>query len=1091
MSGHVVGSASAESSTAELPSGLVTFVMTDIEGSTQLFNRLGDDYVGLLATHNSLLREAVTRHGGVEVGTEGDSLFVAFADAHEALEACLEAQQALASSPWPPGVEVRVRMGVHTGDATPVGHDYVALAVHQVARISAGAHGGQVVVSEATADAVEDRLPAGATLTLLGSFQLRGFPSPVRLFQLRHPSLPAEFPPLRTMGVVAHNLPFLRARFVGRAQERESLARLLAGTGMVTVVGPGGVGKTRLAVQVAFDVLDRFGDGAWLVELASASDPGAVPRAVASVLGVSEAAGGIAEDLLVDALRAKSLLLVLDNCEQVLDPVARLAERLLQHCPSLVVLATSREPLDIDGEVVWRLEPLPTVDPAATATTDELAASDAVQLFAARAALVQPGFVLTEANTADVARIVARLNGLPLAIELAAAALGEHTVAGILDGLSDRFTLLTRGRRTAATRHHTLRAALEWSLDLLPDDERRLFVRLAAFAGTGTTQAAVEVCSGDPVTADRVPAQLRHLARSSLLETAPETPDRWTMLESLRELAALELEAVGEAQPLADRHRSWFIDRVERVSEDVGRSGHATVIGELAADHDNIRLALDTAVAAKDTTAVQRLAVAMVPFWTSHGDWSEGSERLEAALALDGGDAALRARAQAALGSLQLLRGDLGEAATCFAEARAAATSLGDDVTVARALVGSGYVAFRHSDLARARSDWEQGLQYAERAGDERVVAGVLRSLAIAAGSAGDQAQAERLLDRAIASARQAQDEQQLRLLLGSAAEVQLWLGHLDRSGSMYGQALSLASSIGDLSARPLLLAELGWVALLRGEPATAYRLGVEATELADDLDSRRVLAHALRLTGEALARRGRPDEASAALDRALDVARSLGAAAEVAGVRCSQACLALDARAYERASDLAAEAGGLSTMLHAMRRVDPDWVQGTVLLRTGRFDEAEQRFSGALRAAERLGSPRPLANHLAGLGEARLAAGDRPDAAARHARALHLRAEMGDRLGVVESLVGVAAVAAPDHPAAAARLLSAATSLRAAAGAVATPDEQAVFAAALAGVGGRAEATEAPDDEASALVVADEVVAQVAGAVPRAGGGS
>lgn len=1086
MNGH--GFEPAPAQPDELPSGLVTFVMTDIEGSTELFTRLGDAYLDVLATHNAVLRAAVVRHGGLEVGTEGDSLFAAFADASGAVAACLQAQQSLAATDWPPGVELRVRMGLHTGQATPVGRDYVALAVHQVARISAGAHGCQVVLSQTTADAAGERLPPGATVTGLGAFQLRGFPSPVRLYQLRHPDLQADFPPPRTMGVVAHNLPFLRATFVGRVAERASLARLLAGTGVVSVVGPGGVGKTRLAVQVAFDVLDDFADGAWLVELASVSEGSAVERAVASTFGVSEVAGRTVADLLVETLRPKALVLLLDNCEHVLDAAAGLAERLLQHCPSLVVLATSREPLDIDGEVVWRLEPLPTADPAVTAPA-ELAASDAVQLFSARAALADPGFVLTETNTADVARVVARLNGLPLAIELAAATLGDRTVTGILEGLSDRFALLTRGRRTASGRHHTLRAALEWSLQLLAEEERRLFVRLAAFAGSGSTHAAAHVCAGPPVGADHVPALLRHLARSSLLQIAPGTADRWSMLESLRELAALELAAVGESDALAQRHRSWFVDRVELVSDDLGRAGQEAVLGELVADHDNVRLALDTAQAAGEVNTSLRLATAMSPFWTSHGDWSEGAERLAAALALDNGDLTSRAKAHAALGGLQLLRGELAEAAACFAAAHAAATSLGDDATLARTLVGSGYVAFRNSDLATARADWEQALHHAEEAGDERVTASVLRSLAIAAGSAGDQEQAERLLDRAIEAARHAQDDQQLRLLLGSAAELELWRGHLERAASMYGQALSLASSIGDLSARPLLVAELGWVALLRGDPATAYRLGVEATELSEDLDSRRVLAHALRLTGEALARQGRSDEAAATLERALAVAVDLGAAAEVAGVRCSQASLALDGRDYGQAGDLAAEAARLSPMLHAMRRVDPDWVLGTVLLRTGRVDHAQEQFGRAVRAAERLGSPRLLANHLAGLGDARLAAGDAPDAAERHAHALHLRAQMGDRLGVAESLVGVAATAGPDHRAAAGRLLTAATQLRAAAAAVPTPDEQAVLDAAMAAIGGWADGPEQPDDEASALALAHQVVARVRGEDARGDG--
>ncbi len=381
------------------------------------------------------------------MGTEGDSLLIAFPDAAEAIAACLEGQQALSAHRWPPGAEIQVRMGVHTGEATPIDGNYVALPIHQVARIAAGAHGGQILVSQATATAVEGRLPAEVRLAALGSFQLRGFPAPEPLYQLRHPDLREDFPPLRAIGILAHNLPFRRASFVGRAQDRETLARMLGTTGLVTVVGPGGVGKSRLAVQVAFDVLDEFADGVWLVELAPLTDPASVPRAVAYAMGIAEVPGQSTEEVLASALGSKAALLILDNCEHLLDAVAGLAQMLSERCPHLVILSTSREPLDIDGEVVWRVEPLLTLDPDQTVGVAELKASDAVQLFTERAASVRPGFELTEDNAGDVARIVFHLSGMPLAIELAAAALAERSLSGVLSGLEDRFSLLVRGRR--------------------------------------------------------------------------------------------------------------------------------------------------------------------------------------------------------------------------------------------------------------------------------------------------------------------------------------------------------------------------------------------------------------------------------------------------------------------------------------------------------------------------------------------------------------------------------------------------------------------------------------------------------------------
>ena len=1073
-----------------LPTGVVTFVMTDIEGSTRLFRTLGDSYVEVLSTHNALLRTAFGNRGGVEVGTEGDSLLVAFPQAAGALAACLDGQRALVAQRWPPGVDVRVRMGVHTGEATPVGHDYVALTLHQVARICSGAHGGQVLASEATVADAGGRLPPGSSLTPLGSFQLRGFPTPALLFQLRHPDLRSEFPPLRTIGVVAHNLPFLRAKFVGRAEERATLADVLQTTGVVSVVGTGGVGKTRLAVQVAFDVMDGFSDGAWLVEFAPVTDPASVPRVVAAAVGVAEQPGRSADESLLEALGPKSILLILDNCEHLLDAIAGLAERLSQHCPHLVILTTSREPLEIEGEVVWRVEPLQTVDPNVAKGFDELAAADAVQLFGERAALVNPGFRLTEDNVEEVARIVSRVNGLPLAIELAAAALGERSLRGVSDGLSDRFALLTRGRRTAPGRHQTLRAALEWSLDLLRADERRLFARLAVFAGSFTTEAVVELCAGAPVDGAEIASLLRRLVRSSLLNVTPELPDRWSMLESIRELAALELTAAGEADDLYLRHRTWFAARVEAVGDDIGRTGHASVMRELAADHDNVRRAIENAMAAGEVDIALRICTAMLPFWTSHGDWSEGCQHLAGGLTFGGGDEALRGRACAALGSLLLLRGELAEAETWFERARATSASTHDDVTLARSLAGSGYVAFRHSQLDRAEALWEEALTRAERAGNERVAASVLRSLAIVAGSSGQQARAGALLDRAIASAQRASDDQLLRLLLGSSAEMHLWLGHYEMAEDLYGDALTLATAIGDISARPLLLSELGWVALLRGDLVTAQRLSEEAAEMAEDLDSPRVLSHALRLSGESLIGRGDVADAAAAFDRALTVAQSLDAPAEVAGVRCSQAFLALGQGELDEARSLAEEAAGISALGHTMRRTSPGWVLGMVALTNGESEIAGGHFQTGLRRAEHAQIPRHEANNLWGLAGVSAAAGRHLEAADLHRRALELRRDIGDILGIVDSLVGLAAVTAVVEPKTAAELVSSAISLRTRAGAVPTSYEAAALAEAVAmitDVGGETVIDDAKDaavdiDTEVAVATAVQLVARIEG---------
>jgi predicted ATPase/class 3 adenylate cyclase len=1025
-----------------LPAGTVTFLMSDIEGSTRLFHRLGSGYVPLLAEHRRLLRDAVARHAGHEVETEGDALLLAFADAADAVAAALDGQRALAAHDWPAGGDVRVRIGLHTGEATPDGGGYVSLAVHQAARICAGAHGGQILMSEATATAAGGRLPPGATVASLGSFQLRGFPAPERLFQLVHPDLPSGFPPPRALGVVAHNLPFLRAALVGRKPERAALAGLLGSTGLLTVVGPGGVGKTRLAVQVGFDVMDDYDDGAWLVELAPLTDAGLVPGAVAAVVGVAEQPGHGIEDLLVEALAPRSMLLVLDNCEHLLDAVAALVERLSRHCPHLSVLVTSREPLDIDGEAVWRLSPLPTIDLSGELTAARVGAVEAVQLFAERAALVRPGFRLTDENAASVAQLVAHLDGMPLAIELAAAALIDRPLPAVLQGLTDRFVLLSRGRRGTPGRHSTLRAALEWSLDLLTPDERRVFSRLAVFAGHGTLDAAADVCAGEPVAAGSVPAALRRLMRASLLVPHPEIAERWSMLESVRELGAVELAASGDTDAAA-RHRRWFAARAEALGPEVGRADRPEALRELTADHDNVRRAIDSAVAAGDSSTGLRICVAMGSFWLAALNRTEGIDRLRSVLALPGTDDVLRARGLATAGQLLMVRGDLADADALFTEARGLAAANHDDLTLARALSGAGLIAFRASRLDESQRLWEQSLTAAENAGDEHAIASALRSLAIAAGSRGDQDTAGRLLDRAIVSARRIGDDQLLRLLLGSAGEMHLWVGDYGRAADEYGEALELATAIGDQSARPLLLAELGWLALLRGEVAVALRMAGESLTFAEEFVGRRVLAHALRLHGEALLRAGRAEDGGRVLDRALTVAQEFGAPAEIAGVLCSQAWAALEELRLDDARELADRSLDLSALPHSMRLVSPAWVRGVVAHRQGDPAAAVCDFRSDLTFLDGPAGPRPIANATFGLACVDGAAGCIGDAVSGHAKALHLRQRMGDHLGIADSLLGLAAVL-PEHAEDSARLVGAASAVLSAVGAVPTPRQAA-----------------------------------------------
>ncbi len=455
-----------------LPTGTVTFLFTDIEGSTTLLQRLGDRrYAEVLAEHQRLVRDAFAKGNGQEIDTQGDAFLVAFSRARDAVATAVAAQQALMKHPWTDGASLRVRMGLHTGEPVGATDRYVGLDVHRAARICSAGHGGQILLSDAVSGLAARDLPPGVSLRDLGTHRLKDLREPEHLFQVMHPDLPTDFPPLKSLDALPNNLPRQLTSFVGRDREMAEVKKLLATTCLVTLTGAGGSGKTRLALHVATDVLERYPDGVWLAQLAPLSEPALVPKAVASALDIPEQPARLLTDTVVDYLRSRSLLLLLDNCEHLLQACADLANVLLQACPNLCILATSREALGIAGELTYRVPSLSLPDLKRLPSPESLTQYEAVRLFVERAAFSKPGFQITSSNAAAVAQVAHRLDGIPLAIELAAARVKALPVDVIAARLDDQFRLLTGGSRTGLPRHQTLRATLDWSYNWLSEQE--------------------------------------------------------------------------------------------------------------------------------------------------------------------------------------------------------------------------------------------------------------------------------------------------------------------------------------------------------------------------------------------------------------------------------------------------------------------------------------------------------------------------------------------------------------------------------------------------------------------------------------------
>jgi predicted ATPase/class 3 adenylate cyclase len=592
---------------AELPTGTLTFVFTDLERSTGLWEEHPKAMKQALARHDAILRGAVEAHHGHVVKTTGDGVHAVFASARDALEASLAAQRALTTERWPEVTgPLRVRIGVHTGEAESRDGDYYGSALNRAARLMAIGHGGQVLVSESVEPLVRGALPPDATLIDLGVHRLRDLAQGLRVFQLAHPDLPGEFAALRSMDALPGNLPRQLTTFVGRDREIDALAKLVCDRPVVTLTGVGGVGKTRLALQVAGEMSPTFRDGTWLGELAGVRDPEAVADAIVAVFQIEPRQGVSVAEALLEFLHAKQLLLVLDNCEHLLKPVARLVADIERACPSVRVLATSREGLNVAGEHLAVVSSLEVPD--AGASLDAVGHCEAVRLFVDRAQAVKAGFVVDAANAEAVAQICRRLDGIPLAIELAAGRVTMLTPAELARRLDQRFRLLAGGRRSAVERHQTLRAAIDWSYELLEMPEQQLLDRLGVFAGGFTLEAAENVAGGAGIDADEVLELLAALVAQSLVVADVEGAEtRYSLSETIRQYAQERLDETGDADRVRDQHAAYYTGFAQAVAP------YAVGVDEIESSHsldrevDNLRAALIWAIDTQDTDLAVRL----------------------------------------------------------------------------------------------------------------------------------------------------------------------------------------------------------------------------------------------------------------------------------------------------------------------------------------------------------------------------------------------------------------------------------------------------------------------------------------------------
>jgi predicted ATPase/class 3 adenylate cyclase len=817
----------------DLPTGTVTFLFTDLEGSTRLWEQHPPAMREAVARHDALLRQAIAGHAGTVFKTGGDAFFAVFHRATDAVAAALEGQLALAAEKWRT-VHLRARMAVHTGDAEPREGDYFGPTLNRTARLLAAGHGGQTLLSLATATLVRDALPPEGALRDLGSHRLKDLQQPERVFELRHPGLHADFPPLRSLDALAHNLPLQATSFIGRDREIAELRRLIRERRLLTLTGPGGSGKTRLALQLAAEVVDDFRDGVWLVELESLSDPSLVPQAVASHLGVREDPARRLTETLTEVLKPRRLLILLDNCEHLLEASANLAAALARSCPEITILATSREPLGSPGERTWPVAPLPVPDLAhltggAAERVSELENYDAVRLFLDRVQLSKPEFTITSDNAAAVARICHRLDGIPLAIELAARRVKVLSPEEVASRLDDRFRLLTGGSRTAMPRHQTLRAAIDWSYSLLGGSERTLLRRLAVFAGEWSLPAAEGVGGGDGLPTDEVLDLHSQLVDKSLVMVAGELggETRYRLLATIHQYAHDRLVEARETDATRDRHRDWFLKLGEQAEVALRGSEQAVWLDRLDREHDNFRAALEWTYEreGEGAEAGMRLVLALDHFWVVRGHLSEGRRWVERALA-HSADLPAQLRVYALIGAVMftMTQADFERSTALLEEGLALAREIGDVRSTMRLLNSLGVEAWNMGRKEEAAHRYAEALPIARELGEGRSAGDILSNLAVLATESGDYGRARAIYADALESYGETLYSGRVNALLGIGLSA-FAKGEYAEAATFLREGLQAAVTLGARLSIMLGLESMAGVHAVQGDPTRAARL--------------------------------------------------------------------------------------------------------------------------------------------------------------------------------------------------------------------------------------------------------------------------
>lgn len=836
----------------ELPSGNVTFLFTDIEGSTKLWESVPEKMKTALLRHNEIMHESIAANSGVVFQIIGDAFCSAFPDAPSAVSAAMQAQRELFREAWDLPSPIRVRMAIHSGNAEPTSENSAIAGYHsnqtlnRVARILSAGHGGQTLISKVTFDS----LPADSVKNIIrrdmGVRRLKDLIRPEHVYQIGDAGLPQEFAPLKTLDARPNNLPVQLTSFIGREQELKDVKELLKSSRVLTLTGSGGAGKTRLSLQVGADLIDEFEHGVWFVDLVLLSDAKLIPQAIASGLRVKEEAGCRILDSLAKYVKDKELLIILDSCEHMLQACAEVVKQLTQASVNLKILASSREPMHIAGEQLYRVPSLSAPDPKKKISAEAVLRFESVRLFIDRATSTQPAFRVTNQNLLAIADICHRIDGIPLAVELAAARIRAMTVEKIAERLTDRFSLLTGGDKTALPRQQTLRAMIDWSYDLLSDPERALLRRLSVFSGSWSLEAAETVCSGGIVDTASILDLLTQLVEKSLVVFNAEG-ERYSMLETLRQYATGKMKDSGEDAVCRDAHSLYYLGLAEKAAAAIAKGEQTKWLNLLHADYDNLRTTLDWLLKTGKIEEALRVEISLGGFWSVEGPWTEAREWFRKTLAVQAKiSPVIHTKALRLSGLFAWYQGDNMTAQKYLQDSLAGYRQIGDKAGVATLLNDLGLVAFSQQDYAVAQKLHEDSLEISRELGEIQQMTSVLLNLGNTANAQKNYEKGQKFYEESLAICREFGKNRGMALALFNMGYTELVQDNKVRARSLYEESLSLFRELGEKRGISVLLLNLGHIIKKEGDHAEARKLYEEGISICSELGDKKNIAHAL-----------------------------------------------------------------------------------------------------------------------------------------------------------------------------------------------------------------------------------------------------